>query len=568
MGLLSYIFDVSRRGGPGWQCPRPLSVLGTDRRGVTAIVFAVSATVLLGVIGLATEVGTWYLARAQAYNASYAAAVAGALAASEGGDTGAAQQAALDVALSNGYSNASVTINQQSPTNPAAWEVQVTVNVAPLIARLFTSLTNIAVTASAVGAVMPVGNACALSLSGDLQITQPQVGFYNINRCYYASNATDSAAVSFSGDGLIWAWGITTPGDCQNCPQVATNPLATLPSSGPAQSVLTGGIDTSGQSYLYRPNASYQPPTSINITPSFTAIDAIAPSLPTDGSSMKCPDPSKGGISYNNTNPGLDSTTFCPSTPQDVTIPDGTTLVPTKGDGISCTQIPADTGTPCGYYNMNITIKSGSKVMVSPTVGGSHVTYGDPTSSTYLFVNSSLTLASGSTLRCVSTGTLQGSTAIVNWPCAAAPPVTGEQNPTGGAGVTIVLTGSSVGTLTIASGASVNLAAADTNTRYPALSGVLFYRNGPINGDSPGNPGVNIADDPTGLVLLNGVMYFPTSSVNYTANTNFSYPPVCATIVAGTLTLGGPGPGAGYTQLTPCPSTYPTAVVQAPRVIN
>ena len=62
----------------GW-----LPALLADRRGVTAFTFAVTFLVFLGMVGLATEVGSWYVGWIQAQNAADAAALAGARAAAD-----------------------------------------------------------------------------------------------------------------------------------------------------------------------------------------------------------------------------------------------------------------------------------------------------------------------------------------------------------------------------------------------------------------------------------------------------------------------------------------------------
>jgi Flp pilus assembly protein TadG len=50
-----------------------------DRRGATAVTFALSAIALTGLAGLGAEVGTWYVMKRHGQNAADAAAVAGAL---------------------------------------------------------------------------------------------------------------------------------------------------------------------------------------------------------------------------------------------------------------------------------------------------------------------------------------------------------------------------------------------------------------------------------------------------------------------------------------------------------
>lgn len=57
MNFLRYIFDTARRGVRDSWSPR-LSGVPADRRGVTAMVFALCATMMPGGVGLANEVGT------------------------------------------------------------------------------------------------------------------------------------------------------------------------------------------------------------------------------------------------------------------------------------------------------------------------------------------------------------------------------------------------------------------------------------------------------------------------------------------------------------------------------
>jgi Flp pilus assembly protein TadG len=151
----------------GW-----LPTLLADRRGATAMTFAVSFLAFLGLVGLATEAGSWYVGLIEAQNASDAAALAGARAAADAnaawanspinggtcvltscGDPmqRAANAAASDTAQRNGYSNTgsnggfnyavrtptplsslSDALSQSQPAGVHAWlvnEVQISVAV-------------------------------------------------------------------------------------------------------------------------------------------------------------------------------------------------------------------------------------------------------------------------------------------------------------------------------------------------------------------------------------------------------------------------------------------------------
>ena len=165
-------------------------------RGATALVFGVSALVIIGCVGLGTEVGMWYLVRREAQGAADASAVAGALAATEtlasctGTNPGnAATTAATSLAAANGFSDGATTTlgtvsvtpsylsPYTSPTGvtgsvypcptgnviPGAAAVLVSEAVTPLISGLFGG-TGVTVGARSVALVEPLGPACALAL--------------------------------------------------------------------------------------------------------------------------------------------------------------------------------------------------------------------------------------------------------------------------------------------------------------------------------------------------------------------------------------------------------------------
>ena len=142
------------------------------------MVFAVSAVGLLGMVGLGTEVGAWYLARSAADNAADAAACAAALAVSNGSypTRCRAPITRLRKMAMRAGGQVAVTVNNPPATgryasNPTAAEVLINTTFTPVVAGLFTKATP-TVASRSVAIVEPVGNACAVSLTGDLQITQ------------------------------------------------------------------------------------------------------------------------------------------------------------------------------------------------------------------------------------------------------------------------------------------------------------------------------------------------------------------------------------------------------------
>ena len=157
-----------------------------DRRGITAMSFAVMAFALLGFVALSTEVAGWIFLKTTAQAAADGAAVAAVLALNAGND---AQTAAGDAVARNGFAAGAVTVlNPQAPdptaTPPvlASAQAVVSVSVAPLIAGLFTGSSAIAINAAATASMRQMlvgGTACVLSTSGDLTIAASQTVLFS-----------------------------------------------------------------------------------------------------------------------------------------------------------------------------------------------------------------------------------------------------------------------------------------------------------------------------------------------------------------------------------------------------
>jgi Flp pilus assembly protein TadG len=137
--------------------------LGPDRSGAVAVLFALSATVLIGCAALGAEVALWYIDKRTAQNAADTAAYS-ALIAYHAGDTAAFAETAKAVAAQYGFIDAqegvSVAVNQPPQSgpyssNPAAIEVIISVPEVPLFSKLFLAAPTVvarAVAASAAGA--------------------------------------------------------------------------------------------------------------------------------------------------------------------------------------------------------------------------------------------------------------------------------------------------------------------------------------------------------------------------------------------------------------------------------
>lgn len=137
--------------------------LGGERGGAVAVMFALSATTLIGFAGLGAEVALWYIEKRSAQGAADTAAYS-ALIAYHAGETAGFIATAKAVAAQYGFVDAqggvSVTVNQPPQSgvhssDPAAIEVIIAVPQTPLFSRLFNAAPGVAaraVAASATGA--------------------------------------------------------------------------------------------------------------------------------------------------------------------------------------------------------------------------------------------------------------------------------------------------------------------------------------------------------------------------------------------------------------------------------
>jgi hypothetical protein len=195
-----------------------------DRRGVTSLLFGVSAVAMVGLAGLATEGGTWYLEKRHGQNTADAAAVAGALALANFESDAASIADATNVAARNTYLSGT--------SNGVATSVaisKVTYNGLPGIRavitrsppRLFSSLfltANVSISESALAVVQTSagGNACTLALTGGLIFGGSTA--VNGSNCALASNKTGPNSIGFTGNKATVTDGVlVASGGCSNC---------------------------------------------------------------------------------------------------------------------------------------------------------------------------------------------------------------------------------------------------------------------------------------------------------------------------------------------------------------
>jgi Flp pilus assembly protein TadG len=214
--------------------------LSADRRGATAVAFAAGAAGLFGLVGLATEGGTWYLEKRHGQNAADAAAMAGALALSNG------QNVAANVVNSiTGY-NSGVTITtgtfaagSYTATGAAsanAVQAVVTTSSSPLFSRLFVS-GPITIRESAVAMLAATGPVCMLAGAGGLSFGG--ASGITATGCSLVSNKTGSSGITGASAAHVGAnASLVSAGGCSGCTGLNTSPLTYQPQT-PAPAALT-----------------------------------------------------------------------------------------------------------------------------------------------------------------------------------------------------------------------------------------------------------------------------------------------------------------------------------------
>ncbi len=204
------------------QPPRRWLAAARDRRGATAAVFAVVASVLLGMAGLAMEGGAIHLARLNAQTSADAAAMAAASAYQYRGRT-AALAAATEVAGRNGFTAAMVTVNNPPTSGSAtgnrnAFEVLVNRTVPVTLSRAFLGAGSVQATRRGVALLQTSAKACILSLTGSVTIQNS--GSFNATSCYVGSNAPGASVNIPQSNGAVQALGVSTMGTCSGCNNV------------------------------------------------------------------------------------------------------------------------------------------------------------------------------------------------------------------------------------------------------------------------------------------------------------------------------------------------------------
>ncbi|HYG85166.1 MAG TPA: pilus assembly protein TadG-related protein [Azospirillum sp.] len=194
--------------------------LRRDEDGAMVVTIALLMTLLMGLLGVGVEVGSWYMTRRSLQTAADAAAIAGALEEARG-SAGRVTSAATLEAKRNGAQPASDVIRINAPPTSGAFKDDpqaVEAIITRPRERLFSAVLSadaVSISARAVARVRATGEACVLALdpASSGAITAQGSTTLKMQGCLLAANSTSNAAVDMGGSATVAADGLWTAGD-------------------------------------------------------------------------------------------------------------------------------------------------------------------------------------------------------------------------------------------------------------------------------------------------------------------------------------------------------------------
>ncbi len=235
-----------------------------DRRANTAMIFALSLPLLVGMSGLGVETGYWYFKQRELQTAADVAAIAGAVEKRGGGDSEEIDDASLAEAIEHGFVEGEGTIEVNDPPASGAYqdsksvEVLLTMPTTRFFSKIY-STSDVTLHARGVARYDDGGEACILALdptaAGAMTFTGNNLTL--INGCNTMSNSLSNSAVIVNGSAdvtvpcMLSAGGVSsdeglTLTDCaepQSNMTPANDPYAGLPQppvSGPCLTLPSG----------------------------------------------------------------------------------------------------------------------------------------------------------------------------------------------------------------------------------------------------------------------------------------------------------------------------------------
>jgi hypothetical protein len=529
-----------------------------DERGVSAVIVALSLTVLIGFAGLGVETGLWYSIKRQNQSAADAAAISAAYEVLAGNTsvTNNLTPAATRAASQNGYTGATpvVTYPYSDSIVSNAVAVKLETPQRTLLAGLF--LPSVTIETKAVANVFPAAPGCILTL-GTTGKDVGMTGSFTLNApdCSVMAASTDNCAINdHDQGGAITAKYLITAGQVsygQNCTVFnPTNPPSNLSAgllTGVASSQFTDPYGAaSGTSYFTN---SCQTAGGY-LSHAFLTCDI--PTLTTDQRYCYSGSPASGsllvagGVRFCGTltvhNETIDlvpsggiGSVNVPSTGQGNNYTSTPTISFSGGGGSGATATAVMSGN--GKKVTGITLLTpGSGYTSAPTVvftGGSPSTAATATATVsngiIWITDGDLALRSNGVLECTTCSTSTG------------------------AGVTIIFTttasGGTIGAPTGQSNPTIDNLNAPTSGSYTGLlmvqdtvAGATYTTSAQFDG--------NVGQ------TLNGLVYMPNSSLNFQGDPSITNS--CLLVVAQTLNLDGNSSLA----TGGCPNTFPLPEVK------
>lgn len=191
--------------------------LRCDQNGSIMVLWAITLTATVAMIGLGVETGNWYMAKRNLQSAADAASIAGAYE-----NSSSTRTASVITEMSrNGFSSSngvSVTVNNPPLSgsysgNSNAVEVIVSQSQQKMFSAVLMDQVPI-ITVRSVAIRNAAGTACVLalnSISADTLLTNGSA-VLNMPNCMLAANSTNNGAISINGNSSVNAYGLYTPG--------------------------------------------------------------------------------------------------------------------------------------------------------------------------------------------------------------------------------------------------------------------------------------------------------------------------------------------------------------------
>jgi hypothetical protein len=184
--------------------------LRKDERGAMAVLIALLLPVLIGMVGIAVELGYWYSEKRELQTASDAGAVGGAFELLNG-NAGAISSSASNEAIRNGYEGANGTITINTPPTSGSYsgdatavEVIATKQLPLLLSALFLG-SDVIISARSVARAQIVGDSCVIALdpTASSALGVSGTATLSLSGCGVTANSSSPTAATISGNGIV-----------------------------------------------------------------------------------------------------------------------------------------------------------------------------------------------------------------------------------------------------------------------------------------------------------------------------------------------------------------------------